>query len=110
MEGEESFKRGGPRSRWQEEEDEEGESDETEVEAAVADPSEGPEALNLLLYNQTLFSQANPILLNMLEEITTFRGQLTHEVALKGNFKALTSRTPSMKAPDIFDGTQAHKL
>ncbi|MBW0556267.1 hypothetical protein O181_095982 [Austropuccinia psidii MF-1] len=37
-------------------------------------------------------------------------GQLTHAVALRDNFKAPEFNTPSMKAPDYFDGTQAHKL
>ncbi|MBW0527562.1 hypothetical protein O181_067277 [Austropuccinia psidii MF-1] len=37
-------------------------------------------------------------------------GQLTQAVAPRDNSKAPAFRTPSMKAPDSFDGTQAHKL
>ncbi|MBW0522338.1 hypothetical protein O181_062053 [Austropuccinia psidii MF-1] len=37
-------------------------------------------------------------------------GQLTQAVALRDNSKAAAFKTPSMKAPDSFDGTQAHKL
>ncbi|MBW0591416.1 hypothetical protein O181_131131 [Austropuccinia psidii MF-1] len=37
-------------------------------------------------------------------------GQLTQAVAPRENCKAPDFKTPSMKAPDSFDGTQAHKL
>ncbi|MBW0520110.1 hypothetical protein O181_059825 [Austropuccinia psidii MF-1] len=37
-------------------------------------------------------------------------GQLTQEVTPRDNSKAPAFKTPSIKAPDSFDGTQAHKL
>ncbi|MBW0490203.1 hypothetical protein O181_029918 [Austropuccinia psidii MF-1] len=37
-------------------------------------------------------------------------GQLTQAVSPRENSKAPAFKTPSMKAPDSFDGTQAHKL
>ncbi|MBW0485258.1 hypothetical protein O181_024973 [Austropuccinia psidii MF-1] len=46
----------------------------------------------------------------MMEQMTQFMGQLTQEVAPRDNSEAPAFKTPSMKAPDSFDGTQAHKL
>ncbi|MBW0587383.1 hypothetical protein O181_127098 [Austropuccinia psidii MF-1] len=46
----------------------------------------------------------------MMEQMTQFLGQLTKAVAPMDNSKAPEFKTPSMKAPDSFDGTQAHKL
>ncbi|MBW0559280.1 hypothetical protein O181_098995 [Austropuccinia psidii MF-1] len=37
-------------------------------------------------------------------------GQLTQGVSPRDNSRAPALKTPSMKAPDSFDGTQAHKL
>ncbi|MBW0467573.1 hypothetical protein O181_007288 [Austropuccinia psidii MF-1] len=42
--------------------------------------------------------------------MVTIMGQLAQEAAPKDNSKAPAFKTPSMKAPDSFDGTQAHKL
>ncbi|MBW0505189.1 hypothetical protein O181_044904 [Austropuccinia psidii MF-1] len=104
-------KRRWPRSRLGEAEDEEGEeSEETEVESALAGAPEAFEASNISHYNQPLVSQAEPNCLKMMEQMTQFMGQLTQEVTLRENFKAPAFKTPSMKAPDSFDDTQAHKL
>ncbi|MBW0486738.1 hypothetical protein O181_026453 [Austropuccinia psidii MF-1] len=46
----------------------------------------------------------------MMEQMTQFMGQLTQEVSSGDNSKAPAFKTPSMKAPDSSDGTQAHKL
>ncbi|MBW0592671.1 hypothetical protein O181_132386 [Austropuccinia psidii MF-1] len=46
----------------------------------------------------------------MMEQMTQFMGQLTQAVTPRDNSKAPAFKTPSMKAPDFFDGTQAHKL
>ncbi|MBW0558509.1 hypothetical protein O181_098224 [Austropuccinia psidii MF-1] len=46
----------------------------------------------------------------MMEQMTQFMGQLTQEVAPRDNSKAPAFKTPLMKAPDSFDGTQVHKL
>ncbi|MBW0537994.1 hypothetical protein O181_077709 [Austropuccinia psidii MF-1] len=107
----------GERTRLGEAEDEEGEefveeedSGETEVEDALANAPEVPQGSNLALSNQPLISQTEPSLLNMMEKITKFMGQLTQAVTPRENSKAPAFKTPSMKAPHSFDGTQAHKL
>ncbi|MBW0585458.1 hypothetical protein O181_125173 [Austropuccinia psidii MF-1] len=60
--------------------------------------------------NQPLVSQAEPNFLKMMEQMTQFMGKLTQAVSPRENSKAPAFKTPSMKAPDSFDGTQAHKL
>ncbi|MBW0547256.1 hypothetical protein O181_086971 [Austropuccinia psidii MF-1] len=61
------------------------------------------EAPNLAHSNQPLFSQAEPNFLKMKEKMTQFMVQLAQAVAPE--FK-----TPSMKAPDSFDGIKDYKL
>ncbi|MBW0528875.1 hypothetical protein O181_068590 [Austropuccinia psidii MF-1] len=101
----------GARARLGEAEDEEGEeSEETEVETALAGAPEASEAANLAHSNQPHVSQAQPNFLKMMEEMTQFMGKLTQEVAPRDNSRAPVFKTPSIKAPDSFDGTQAHKL
>ncbi|MBW0462073.1 hypothetical protein O181_001788 [Austropuccinia psidii MF-1] len=80
--------RGGPRSRLGkaeyekgEESVEEEESEGTEVEAALEGSHEASEALNLSLFNQPCFLQAEPNFLNMMEQMTQFMGQLAQEVS-----------------------------
>ncbi|MBW0465417.1 hypothetical protein O181_005132 [Austropuccinia psidii MF-1] len=46
----------------------------------------------------------------MMEQMTKFMGQITQAVSTRDNLKAHALKTPSIKAPDPFDGTQAHKL
>ncbi|MBW0562453.1 hypothetical protein O181_102168 [Austropuccinia psidii MF-1] len=89
---------------------EEEDSGETEVEDALANALELPEGANLALSSQPLVSQTEPSLLKMMEQMTQFMGQLTQTVTLRDNSKAPSFKTPSMNAPDSFDGTQAHKL
>ncbi|MBW0498171.1 hypothetical protein O181_037886 [Austropuccinia psidii MF-1] len=97
----------GPRSRLGEAEDEEGEeSEETEVVGAP----EASEAANIAHFNQPLVSQAQPNLVKMMEKMTQFMGKLTQEVAPRDNSMSPACKTQSMKAPDSFYGTQAHKL
>ncbi|MBW0508325.1 hypothetical protein O181_048040 [Austropuccinia psidii MF-1] len=92
-------------------EDEEGEaSKETESETALAGVPEASEAANLAHYNQQLVSQAEPNFLKIMEQMTQLMGQLTQEITPRDNSKAPVLKTPSMKVPDYFDGTQAHKL
>ncbi|MBW0537588.1 hypothetical protein O181_077303 [Austropuccinia psidii MF-1] len=86
----------GARARLGEVEDEEGEesveeedSVETEVADALANAPESPKDG---------------------EQMTQFKGQLTQEVTPRDKSKAPAFKTPSMKAPDSFDGTQAHIL
>ncbi|MBW0497703.1 hypothetical protein O181_037418 [Austropuccinia psidii MF-1] len=117
MEGAAPSRRGGVKSRLEEAEDKEGEesveeeeSEETEVAAALAGAPEASEAPNLALSNQPLVSQAEPNFLKMMEQMTQFMGQLTQAVAPRDTSKAPAFKTPSMKAPDSFDGTKAYKL
>ncbi|MBW0571135.1 hypothetical protein O181_110850, partial [Austropuccinia psidii MF-1] len=91
---------------WGKESVEEEESEETEVAGAP----EASEAENLAHSNKPLVSQAEPNFLKMMEQITQFIGKITQAVALRDNSKAPALKTPSMKAPDSFDGTQSHKL
>ncbi|MBW0571668.1 hypothetical protein O181_111383 [Austropuccinia psidii MF-1] len=46
----------------------------------------------------------------MMEQMTQFMGQLTQAVTPRDKPKAPAFKTPSMKEPDSFDSTQAHKL
>ncbi|MBW0586794.1 hypothetical protein O181_126509 [Austropuccinia psidii MF-1] len=107
----------GHRSRLGEAEDkereeyvEEEECEETEVEAALAGTPEASESANLAHSNNPLVSQSEPNFLKMMKQITKFMGKLTQAVALRDNSKAPAFKIPSMKAPDSFDGTQAHKV
>ncbi|MBW0552646.1 hypothetical protein O181_092361 [Austropuccinia psidii MF-1] len=101
----------GARARLGEAEDEEGvESEEAEVATALAGSPEASESANQAHSNQPLVFQAEPNFLKMLEQMTQFMGQVTKAVSPRDNFKAPAFKTPSMKAPDSFDGTKAHKL
>ncbi|MBW0592297.1 hypothetical protein O181_132012 [Austropuccinia psidii MF-1] len=107
----------GARARLGEVEDEEGEesveeedSGETEVADDFANAPEVPQGSNLALSNQPLVSQAEPSLLKLMEQMTQFMGQLTEAVTPGDISKAPYFKTPSMKAPNYFYGTQAHKL
>ncbi|MBW0475557.1 hypothetical protein O181_015272 [Austropuccinia psidii MF-1] len=107
----------GLRARLGQPEDEEGEesvkeeeSDETGVATTLEGVPEASEAANLAHSNQPLVSQAEPNFLKMMEQMTQFMGQITQAVSPRENSKAPAFKTPSMKAPDSFDGTQAHKL
>ncbi|MBW0571088.1 hypothetical protein O181_110803 [Austropuccinia psidii MF-1] len=86
------------------------ESEEAEVEAALEGAPEASEAENLAHSNPPLVSQAEPNFLKMMEKMSQFMGQLTHKVSPRENSKAPAFKTPSMKAPDSFDGTQAYRL
>ncbi|MBW0577379.1 hypothetical protein O181_117094 [Austropuccinia psidii MF-1] len=55
-------------------------------------------------------SETETSLLQMMEKMTELMGQPTQAVTPRDNSKAPAFKTPSMKAPDSFDGTQAHKL
>ncbi|MBW0509247.1 hypothetical protein O181_048962 [Austropuccinia psidii MF-1] len=139
MEGEESSRRGGVKSRrsrslygWlggypsisqaprsrlgeagdeeREESVEEEEYEETKVEASLPGSTEAFETPKLALSNQPLVSQAEPNFLKMMEQMTQLMGQLTQAVFPRDNPRGPEFNSPSMKAPDSFDGTQAHKL
>ncbi|MBW0468085.1 hypothetical protein O181_007800 [Austropuccinia psidii MF-1] len=105
------------RSRSGEAEDEEGEesveeeaSEETEVAAALAGAPEASEAPNLAHSNLPLVTEAEPNVLKMMEQMTQVMGQLSQTVAPRNISEAQAFNTPSMKAPDSFDGTRDYKL
>ncbi|MBW0582743.1 hypothetical protein O181_122458 [Austropuccinia psidii MF-1] len=101
----------GARARLGEAEDEEGEeSEEIEVETSLAGVPEVSESENQDHSNQPLVSQDKPSFLKIMEQITQLMGKLTQLVAPRHNFKAPAFKISSMKAPDSFDGTQAHTL
>ncbi|MBW0579410.1 hypothetical protein O181_119125 [Austropuccinia psidii MF-1] len=107
----------GSRARLGEVEDEKGEesvkeedSGETEVADALANAPEVPQSSNLAPTNQPLFSQSDPNLLKIMEQMATIMEQLSQDEAPRDNYKAPAFKTPSMKAPVTFDDTQAHKL
>ncbi|MBW0527979.1 hypothetical protein O181_067694 [Austropuccinia psidii MF-1] len=107
----------GTREKLGEVENEEGEesveeedSGELKVADSLANAPELPQGSNLALSNQPLVSQTEPSLLKMMDQMTQFMGQLTQAVTPRDNSKAPAFKTPSMKAPNSFDGTQAHKL
>ncbi|MBW0560208.1 hypothetical protein O181_099923 [Austropuccinia psidii MF-1] len=70
----------GPRRRFGEAEDEEGESEETEVAALLAGAPEGSEAPNIAVSNQPLFSQAEKSFLKVMDQMTQLMVQITQEV------------------------------
>ncbi|MBW0515871.1 hypothetical protein O181_055586 [Austropuccinia psidii MF-1] len=98
-------------------EDEEGEesveeedSGETEVAYALPNAPKVPQGSNISPNNQPFVSQSDPSLLKIMEKMTTIMGQLSQAASPRDNYKAPAFKTTSMKAPDPFDGTQAHKL
>ncbi|MBW0571784.1 hypothetical protein O181_111499 [Austropuccinia psidii MF-1] len=104
----------GARERLGEVEDEEGEesveeedSGQTEVADALENAPEVPQGSNLALSSQPLVSQTDPSFLKMMKQMTQFMGQLTQAVAPRDSSKVSSFKTPSMKAPDSFDCTQA---
>ncbi|MBW0495364.1 hypothetical protein O181_035079 [Austropuccinia psidii MF-1] len=100
----------GARARPGEVEDEEGEesveeegSGETKVADALENAAEVPQGSNIAPTNPPLVSQYDSSLLKIMEQMATIMGHLSQA-------EAPAFKTPSMKAPDSFDGTQAHKL
>ncbi|MBW0551429.1 hypothetical protein O181_091144 [Austropuccinia psidii MF-1] len=107
----------GARARIGEVEDEEGEeyveeedSGETEVADALEHAPEVTQGSNIAPTNQLLVSQSDPSLLKIMEQMANITGQLSQAAAPRENSKAPAFKTPSMKAPDSLDGTQAHNL
>ncbi|MBW0541383.1 hypothetical protein O181_081098 [Austropuccinia psidii MF-1] len=94
---------------WEESVEEE-DSGETEVADAFANAPEVPQGYNLAPTNQPLVSQSDPSLLKIMEQMATIMEQPSQAAAPRDNLKAPAFKTPSMKAPDPLDGTQAHKL
>ncbi|MBW0486798.1 hypothetical protein O181_026513 [Austropuccinia psidii MF-1] len=55
-------------------------------------------------------SPPEPNFLKMMQQMTQLIGQLTQAVSPMENLRVPEFETPSMKEPDSFHGTQAHKL
>ncbi|MBW0565098.1 hypothetical protein O181_104813 [Austropuccinia psidii MF-1] len=71
---------------------------------------EVPQGSNLAPTNQPPVSQSDPSLLKIMVQMATIMGQISQAAAPRDNSKAPAFKTPSMKEPDSFDGTWAHKL
>ncbi|MBW0530252.1 hypothetical protein O181_069967 [Austropuccinia psidii MF-1] len=98
-------------------EDEEGEesveeedSGETEVEDSLENAPEVPQGSNIAPTNQPLVSQSDPSLLKIMEQMPTIMEQIFPAAGPRDNSKAPEFKNLSMKAPDSFYGTQAHKF
>ncbi|MBW0501645.1 hypothetical protein O181_041360 [Austropuccinia psidii MF-1] len=107
----------GARAKLGEVEDEEGEEFveeedfvENKVEDALENAPEVPQVSNLAPTNRPLVSQSDPSLLKIMAQMAPILRKLSQEAAPKDNSKSSALKTPSMKAPDSFDGTQANKL
>ncbi|MBW0508382.1 hypothetical protein O181_048097 [Austropuccinia psidii MF-1] len=107
----------GARARLAEAEDEEGEesaeeedSGRTEVADAFENAPETPQGFNLAPTNDPLVSQSDPSLLKIMEQMANIMGQISQAAAPRHNSKVPAFETPSMKAPDYFNGTKAHKF
>ncbi|MBW0547209.1 hypothetical protein O181_086924, partial [Austropuccinia psidii MF-1] len=110
-------RRGGPRSRLGDSGDEKGEKSvekeeavEIEVVADLEGAPESSEAPNIALFNGNLVSKDEPNLPKMMEQMTQLMGNFTKAVSTRDNSRAPEFTNTSMKAPDCFDGTHAHKL
>ncbi|MBW0506471.1 hypothetical protein O181_046186 [Austropuccinia psidii MF-1] len=99
MEGGEPSRRGGGE-----------ESEETEVEAALTGVPEASDAANLANSSQPLLSQAEPNFFKMMEQMSKLMEQLTQAVSPRENSNAPEFKTPSIREPNSFYGTQGHKL
>ncbi|MBW0468786.1 hypothetical protein O181_008501 [Austropuccinia psidii MF-1] len=102
----------GPGEDGEEEEEnsvEEEESDGTETAPAPVGASEGTRGPNLAQYYQPVSHQTEPSLLAIMQQRTQIMANLqaaaSFEVSRPPAFK-----TPSMKAPECFDGTQPFKF
>ncbi|MBW0584659.1 hypothetical protein O181_124374 [Austropuccinia psidii MF-1] len=89
---------------------EEEDSGKTEVEDVLENSPEVCQGSNLAPTNQHLVSQSDPSLLKIMEQMATIMGKRSQEAASRDNSKAPAFKTPSMKAPDSFDGNQAYRL
>ncbi|MBW0493919.1 hypothetical protein O181_033634 [Austropuccinia psidii MF-1] len=82
---------------------EEEDSGETEVADALKNAPEVPQDSNIAPTNQPLVSQPDQSILKIMQQMATIMGKLSQAEA-----PAFT--TPSMKAPNYCDGTQAYEL
>ncbi|MBW0551846.1 hypothetical protein O181_091561 [Austropuccinia psidii MF-1] len=88
---------------------EEEESDGTEDVPAPVGASQGTGGPNLAQYNQPVFHQSEPSLLAIMQEMTQIMANL-QEASSSDSSRALVFKTPSIKAPECFDGTQPFKV
>ncbi|MBW0518918.1 hypothetical protein O181_058633 [Austropuccinia psidii MF-1] len=65
---------------------------------------------NIALSNQPLVSKDEPNFFKIIEKMTKFMGQLTKAVSPRDYYRAPAFKNLSIKAPDSFYGSKAHKL
>ncbi|MBW0464797.1 hypothetical protein O181_004512 [Austropuccinia psidii MF-1] len=85
-------------------------SEDMELEAALEDTYEAPEAPNLCLSNQPPVSPYKQSLLKMMQKMSQSMNNLTQKVSPRDPLKAQYLKNTFIKAPYSFDGMQAHIL
>ncbi|MBW0511264.1 hypothetical protein O181_050979 [Austropuccinia psidii MF-1] len=103
---------GGPGEDGEEEEEnsvEEEESDGTEGVPAPVGASQGTEGPVLAQSNHPVSHQSEPSLLAIIQEMTQIMANFQAASSSKAS-RPLAFKTPSMKAPECFDGTQPFKV
>ncbi|MBW0480265.1 hypothetical protein O181_019980 [Austropuccinia psidii MF-1] len=88
---------------------EEGESDKTEGVSAPMGASQGTGGPTLAQSNQTVCHQSEPSLLAIRQKMTQIMANL-QAASLSESSRPPAFKTPSMKAPECFDGTQPFKV
>ncbi|MBW0573295.1 hypothetical protein O181_113010 [Austropuccinia psidii MF-1] len=102
----------GPGKDGEEEEEnsvEEEESDGTEGASAPVGASQGTVEPAIAWYDQPVFHQSEPSLLAIMQQMTQIMANL-QEDSVSESPRPPASKTPSMKAPKCFDGTQPFKF
>ncbi|MBW0502129.1 hypothetical protein O181_041844 [Austropuccinia psidii MF-1] len=97
----------GPGEYYEEEEEEE--SDGTEGISAPVGASQGIGGPTLAKYDQSFSHQSEPSLLEIMQKMTQIMANL-QEASSSESSRQPAFKTPSMKAPERFDGTQAFKV
>ncbi|MBW0522442.1 hypothetical protein O181_062157 [Austropuccinia psidii MF-1] len=91
------------------EEEEENSVEEEESDGAPVGTSQGTGGPNIAQYNQPVFHQSEPSLLAIMQQMTQIMANL-QKASSSDSSRALAFKTPSMKAPECFDGTQPFKV
>ncbi|MBW0565401.1 hypothetical protein O181_105116 [Austropuccinia psidii MF-1] len=101
----------GPGEDGEEEENsvEEEESDGTEGVPAPVEASQGTRGQTLAQSNQPVFHQSEPFLLAIMQQITQIMANLQEASASEAS-RPPAFKTPSMKEPECFNGTQPFKV
>ncbi|MBW0548855.1 hypothetical protein O181_088570, partial [Austropuccinia psidii MF-1] len=84
-------------------------TDGTEAAPAPVGASEGTRGPNLDHSDQLVSPQTEPSLLNIMQQVTQIMANLQASASSEGSGPP-AFKTPSMKAPECFDGTQTFKV